>query len=141
MLKKAVCRQGSGAERRQGGRSRGRSAGTYTPPKRSVECADRPTVPLIPFVRARAAAEAPPRLCQGVSRAGTEYQRRVPAGELGPYAADRARVDQSQRKKDLAVWDVEKQVWFVPHGTFTLRAGSSSRDLHLSTELEITKTR
>lgn len=41
------------------------------------------------------------------------------------------------RKKDLAVWDVEKQHWHVPHGTFTFWGAHSSRDRPLKKELKI----
>ncbi|EIW68265.1 hypothetical protein TREMEDRAFT_69280 [Tremella mesenterica DSM 1558] len=41
------------------------------------------------------------------------------------------------RKKDLSVWDVERQLWRIPHGVFTFRVGQSSRDLPLVLESRI----
>jgi beta-glucosidase len=42
-----------------------------------------------------------------------------------------------QRKKDLAVWDVVKQMWRVPKGRYTIRVGSSSRRLPLQMILDV----
>ena len=44
-----------------------------------------------------------------------------------------------QRKKDLAVWDVERQLWHIPAGKFTFAVGNSSRNLVLEAEVEIGK--
>ncbi|KAK7036371.1 Fn3-like domain-containing protein [Favolaschia claudopus] len=38
----------------------------------------------------------------------------------------------SLRQKDVSVWDVVKQKWVVPRGTFTVHVGGSSRSLPLS---------
>ncbi|TXT15566.1 hypothetical protein VHUM_00069 [Vanrija humicola] len=35
------------------------------------------------------------------------------------------------RKKDVSVWDVKRQLWHIPKGTFTFSAGHSSRQLVL----------
>lgn len=35
------------------------------------------------------------------------------------------------------MWDVVKQAWRVPEGTFTLYAGHSSRELVLETKLNV----
>ena len=43
----------------------------------------------------------------------------------------------SKRKKDLSVWDVERQLWRVPKGDFTFWAGQSSRELPLRLSAEI----
>ncbi|EIM82192.1 uncharacterized protein STEHIDRAFT_124824 [Stereum hirsutum FP-91666 SS1] len=37
------------------------------------------------------------------------------------------------RRKDLSVWSVEKQTWYIPDGEFTISVGASSRDLPLTT--------
>ncbi|KAG8717017.1 hypothetical protein FRC08_008335 [Ceratobasidium sp. 394] len=37
------------------------------------------------------------------------------------------------RQKDIAVWDVVRQTWTVPKGSFVVQVGSSSHSLHLST--------
>ncbi|THU82334.1 glycoside hydrolase [Dendrothele bispora CBS 962.96] len=37
------------------------------------------------------------------------------------------------RRKDLSVWDVVKQTWYIPEGEFTISVGPSSRTLPLST--------
>lgn len=42
-----------------------------------------------------------------------------------------------KRKKDLSVWDVEKQLWRVPSGNFTFHIGHSSRKLVSKLELEL----
>lgn len=41
------------------------------------------------------------------------------------------------RKKDLSVWDVERQLWYVPKGEFVFHAGHSSRLLVLDTTVYI----
>ncbi|RXK42426.1 hypothetical protein M231_00416 [Tremella mesenterica] len=41
------------------------------------------------------------------------------------------------RKKDLSVWDVERQLWRIPNGVFIFRVGQSSRDLPLLLESRI----
>ncbi|KAK6910773.1 hypothetical protein I203_104805 [Kwoniella mangroviensis CBS 8507] len=41
------------------------------------------------------------------------------------------------RKKDLSVWDVRKQLWKIPRGTFTFRVGNSSRELPVKLTIEI----
>lgn len=46
-------------------------------------------------------------------------------------------VEFALRKKDLGVWDVQRQVWRVPSGVFTFHAGTSSRDLVLTVDVEI----
>ncbi|WVR09511.1 hypothetical protein IAU60_006579 [Kwoniella sp. DSM 27419] len=46
-------------------------------------------------------------------------------------------VEFALRKKDLSVWDVKRQLWAIPRGTFTFRAGNSSRSLPLSFHLKI----
>ncbi|WRT68513.1 uncharacterized protein IL334_005489 [Kwoniella shivajii] len=46
-------------------------------------------------------------------------------------------VEFSLRKKDISVWDVDRQLWRIPRGTFTFRVGNSSRSLPLSVELKI----
>jgi beta-glucosidase len=46
-------------------------------------------------------------------------------------------VDIALRKKDLSVWDVVKQKWVVPSGAFTISVGSSSRLIHLTSEINI----
>jgi hypothetical protein len=43
-------------------------------------------------------------------------------------------VDLTLRTKDVSVWNVVKQKWVVPKGTFAVSIGSSSRKLHLSAE-------
>lgn len=35
------------------------------------------------------------------------------------------------------MWDVVAQAWRVPEGTFTFAAGHSSRDIALTTEVDI----
>ncbi|CAD6568913.1 MAG: hypothetical protein TREMPRED_004846 [Tremellales sp. Tagirdzhanova-0007] len=45
------------------------------------------------------------------------------------------------RKKDVSVWDVERQLWKIPQGRFTFRMGSSSRRLPLEKVVEITNVR
>ncbi|WWD19167.1 hypothetical protein CI109_103625 [Kwoniella shandongensis] len=46
-------------------------------------------------------------------------------------------VDFPLRKKDLSVWDVEKQHWRIPKRIFTFCAGNSSRSLPLHLETQI----
>lgn len=38
------------------------------------------------------------------------------------------------RRKDVSVWSVVDQHWFVPNGTFTISVGASSRILPLVRE-------
>ncbi|KAL1413642.1 hypothetical protein Q8F55_001420 [Vanrija albida] len=41
------------------------------------------------------------------------------------------------RKKDLAVWDVKRQLWYIPKGSFVFSAGHSSRQLVLETSTKV----
>lgn len=41
----------------------------------------------------------------------------------------------------MAIWDVMRQVWRVPHGHFTFRAGSSSRRLPLELDVKVDRDR
>jgi hypothetical protein len=43
----------------------------------------------------------------------------------------------AQRKKDLAVWSVVRQAWYVPRGRFEFWAGNSSRRLPLRAEVDV----
>jgi beta-glucosidase len=52
-------------------------------------------------------------------------------------AGESTGVEMRLRKKDLSVWNVEKQTWYIPSGTFTFRVGHSSRNLVLEAEREI----
>jgi len=76
-----------------------------------------------------------------VSYPPSEYEQ--PPKHLRGYAkvflepAQVATVEFPLRKKDLAVWDVGKQLWIVPKGEFLFRAGSSSRRLPLETQVQI----
>ncbi|KAI2774478.1 glycoside hydrolase family 3 protein [Daldinia loculata] len=41
------------------------------------------------------------------------------------------------KRRDLSVWDTEKQNWVVPSGIFNFTVGASSRDIRLSGTLEV----
>ncbi|KAL7422426.1 hypothetical protein Q5752_003074 [Cryptotrichosporon argae] len=68
--------------------------------------------------------EQPPRHLRGYAKAF-----------LHPGQAET--VEFALRTKDLSVWDVRRQLWTIPNGTFTFWAGSSSRVLPLRVEVEI----
>lgn len=66
----------------------------------------------------------PPKQLRGFAKLPLE------SGESGP-------VSFSIRKKDLAVWDVEGQLWSVPSGSFGVLVGASSRDIRLEGTIEV----
>ncbi|ORY35747.1 glycoside hydrolase superfamily [Naematelia encephala] len=71
--------------------------------------------------------EQPPRQLRGYSKI-----------YLGPSQTET--VDFPLRKKDLAVWDVVRQVWTIPEGEFVFWSGNSSRLLPLKVELYLNGT-
>ncbi|EIN08756.1 hypothetical protein PUNSTDRAFT_120347 [Punctularia strigosozonata HHB-11173 SS5] len=64
-------------------------------------------------------ANEPPRVLRGFDRS---FIRR----------GGSAHVSLTLRRKDVSIWDVIKQQWVIPPGTFTVFVGSSSRKLHLT---------
>ncbi|KAF5350817.1 hypothetical protein D9758_010381 [Tetrapyrgos nigripes] len=65
--------------------------------------------------------DQPPRVLRGFDK----------VKDLAPGAS--STVSFELRLKDLSVWDVVKQRWYVPRGEFTFSVGPSSRVLPLST--------
>jgi beta-glucosidase len=63
--------------------------------------------------------DEPPRVLRGFERT---FLRR----------GQRKTVTLQLRKRDVSVWDVVKQKWVVPKGTFKVEVGSSSRKIHLT---------
>ncbi|KAI1206010.1 glycoside hydrolase family 3 protein [Annulohypoxylon truncatum] len=41
------------------------------------------------------------------------------------------------KRRDISIWDTEKQSWIVPAGTFNISVGSSSRDIRQTGTLEV----
>ncbi|WVQ68370.1 uncharacterized protein L199_006577 [Kwoniella botswanensis] len=72
----------------------------------------------------RSEVEQPPKHLRGYAKKYLEV------GQMGT-------VDFPLRKKDLSVWDVKKQLWKIPRGTFTFRVGNSSRELPSKLTIEI----
>lgn len=52
-------------------------------------------------------------------------------------AGESRRATFSLRKKDLAVWDAQREQWVIPSGTFEVLVGASSRDIRLRGRIEV----
>ncbi|KIJ27657.1 hypothetical protein M422DRAFT_190727, partial [Sphaerobolus stellatus SS14] len=66
-----------------------------------------------------ASAKEPPKVLRGFDR--TFIKR-----------GKTASISVGLRRKDVSVWDVVKQEWVIPPGTFTVMVGSSSSSIHLT---------
>jgi len=63
-------------------------------------------------------AQEPPRVLRGFDK------KMIKKGQLVNFEI-------TIRNKDIAIWDVVKQAWTIPAGSFEVFVGSSSRDIHL----------
>lgn len=70
------------------------------------------------------APEAPPKQLRGFAKLALE------AG-----ASDTATFN--LRRKDLSYWDVARQNWVVPTGSFAVSVGASSRDIKLEDKITV----
>jgi beta-glucosidase len=68
--------------------------------------------------------DEPPRVLRGFERVFIQK-------------GQRSTVTLPLRTKDISVWNVVSQKWEVPHGTFKVSVGSSSRKLHLETTFNV----